>query len=316
VISVPPDPISISSRESSANQRCRFRPSNRCGVRVVVRLTQRCSMACAHCLAGATGSSGNDLKLHEWQTILRELPDIGAHKVLLSGGEPLLFSGLVALVRYIAAMGIATDLNSTLWLLTQDLARELAAGGLTEASISLEGPEEVHDAMHGRPGAWGRLRAGVIMLHELGIPVDGSLCVTSANIEHVPATIAEGARWGLASFTVSRTLPIGHGARQTTSAIPEERLAALHQELTADGGRFDIPLRVVGLLGPPDASDCPQGQSLIGIRADGTLTPCLLSRDPVSVSVRPLDVGLTQAMASMRGALQGVEAARCWGPVL
>jgi MoaA/NifB/PqqE/SkfB family radical SAM enzyme len=272
-------------------------------------------MACDHCLAHATGSSGDDLTLRQWQTILRELPDIAAHKVLLSGGEPLLFRGLVELVRYVAAMGIATDLNSTLWLMTRDLARDLATGGLTETSISLEGPEEVHDAMHGRPGAWARLRAGVCMLRELGVTVDGSLCVTSANIEHVPATIAEGARWGLASFTVSRMLLIGHGARQTASAVPEERLAALHQELTADSGRFDIPLRLVGLLGPPDASDCPQGQSLIGIRADGTLTPCLLSRDPVSVAVRPLDVGLTQAVASMRSALQGVAAARCWGPV-
>ena len=315
VMPLPPHPISVSSRESSADQRCRFRPSNRTGVRVVVRLTQRCSMACDHCLAGATDTGGDDLTLQQWQTILRELPDIGAHKALLSGGEPLLFSGLAELVRFVAAMGIATDLNSTLWSMTREQARSLAEAGLTEASISLEGPEAVHDAMHGRSGARARLHAGVRMLHELGIPVDGSLCVTPANIDHVLPTIAEGARWGLASFTVSRTLPIGHGARRTAAAIPESRLVALYRELTADGRRFDIPMRLVGLLGPPAAADCPQGQSLIGIRADGTLTPCLLSRDTVPASVRPLDVGLTRAVASMRGAVQGVKAGRCWGPV-
>jgi len=314
VIPVPPHPVSISCREPSTDQRCRFRPSTQAGVRVVVRLTQRCSMACEHCLAGATGTSGNDLTLQQWQTILRELPGIAAHKALLSGGEPLLFSGLTELVRCIAAMGIATDLNSTLWPMTRELARALAEAGLTEASISLEGPEAVHDAMHGRHGAQARLRAGVRMLHELGIPVDGSLCVTPANIDHVLPTIAEGARWGLASFTVSRTFPIGHGARRTAAAVPEDRLIALYRELTADGRRFDIPLRLVGLLGPPAAADCPQGQSLIGIRADGTLAPCLLSRATVPASVGPLDVGLTQAVARMRDALRGAAAGRCWGP--
>ena len=314
VISEPLHPVSVSCREPSSDQRCRFRPSNRTGVRVVVRLTQRCCMACDHCLAGAAGTGGHDLTVQQWQAILSELSDIAAHKVLLSGGEPLLFRELPGLVRSIAAMGIATDLNSTLWPMTRALARALADAGLSEASISLEGPEDIHDAMHGRPGARARLHAGVQMLRELGISVDGSLCVTRTNIEHVLSTIAEGARWGLASFTVSRTLPIGHGARRTAAAVPEDRLAALHRTLTSGGGQTDIPLRLVGLLGPPAAADCPQGQSLIGIRADGTVTPCPLSRDAIPVAVRPLDVGLRQAVAGMRDALQGVEAGRCWGP--
>jgi MoaA/NifB/PqqE/SkfB family radical SAM enzyme len=305
---------SISFRQSAGGHRCRFRPSTCRGVRVVARLTARCPLHCGHCLAGVPGRPAADLPLSEWKAILGEMRAIGAHKVLLTGGEPLVFQGLAELTHYVAEMGVSTDLNSTLWSLTPALADELAANGLTEASISLEGPEPIHDAMHGTPGAWARLKTGVALLQQRGLPVDGSLCVTRTNLRYVEDTIQEAARWRLASFTVSRLFPVGHGIRAGTVAVSDGQLEGLHERLTARGAsKYGLPVRLVGLLGAPEASDCGQGESILGLRADGALTPCVLSRDRLAGLPKPAEVGLAEAVARMRALLDHIAPTYCWG---
>jgi len=307
--------LSVSARTFEADDRCRFRPSTRPGVRVVARLTARCTLLCDHCLASAAGNvRSQDRSLHDWKQILAELHAIGANKVLLTGGEPLLFEGLTALTAFIAGQGISTDLNSTLWFMTPKLAADFAAAGLTEASVAIEGPEQVHDAMHGRPGSRARLFAGVRMLRDVGLIVDGSMCVTQANLPHIRSTIEDAARLGLGSFTVTRMLPVGHGFHYVGPRVSEPELAALHGDLEpARAGSYGISVRCVGLLGTPGPEDCQQGRSLIGIRADGTLTACVLTRDELAGVPRPEDVGLVRAVAAMREALDHIQPKFCFG---
>ncbi len=307
---------SVSARDFAADDRCRFRPSTVAGVRIVARLTARCIFLCEHCLASAAGNvRSSDRSLGDWQRILSGLRGIAAHKVLLTGGEPLLFDGLVELTAHIAEQGVSTDLNSTLWSMTPRLARRLAAAGLTEASISLEGPEEVHDRLHGRSGACARLKAGVRMLQDVGSIVDGSMCVTPMNLPHVASMIEEAARMGLASFTVSRMMPVGHGLSWVGPRVPQESLTALHADLaSARAGGCGIPVRCVGLLGAPGPHECEQGRTLIGIRADGTLAACPLSRDDPRGVPKPEEVGLAAAVAAVGESLRALASPRmCYG---
>jgi MoaA/NifB/PqqE/SkfB family radical SAM enzyme len=211
-------------------------------------------------------------------------------------------------------MGVSTDLNSNLWFMTKNRAAELAGAGLAEASVGIEGPEPVHDALLGVPGALARLFAGVKMLQGAGIVVDGSMYVTPANRPHVRATIEVAVRLGLGSFTVTRMLPVGHGLRYVGPRLPEEERADLHEELAdARAGKYGIPVRCVGLLGAPGSADCGQGNALIGIRADGTLTPCVLSRDALAGVPHPQDAGLAIAVRSLQTALKRTIPMYCYG---
>jgi len=245
---------------------------------------------------------------------LAESPTVGVNKVLLTGGEPLLFDGLVELTAYVASMGISTDLNSTLWLLTPAFAERLAKAGLTEASVSIAGTEDIHDRLHRRPGAWSRLLAGIELLREVGLPVDGSMYVTPENLSAVPSTIEQAAQMGLASFTVSRALPVGHGMGPSAPQVSDEALAKLHHNLAgARAGGYGISVRCVGLLGTPNAADCGQGRSLIGILADGSLTSCVLTRDSVIGLPKPLDVGLARAVEAVRAGFSSISSVFCYG---
>jgi molybdenum cofactor biosynthesis enzyme MoaA len=80
-------PASTSFRGFQDDERCRFRPTKTGGLRVVIRVTYACDLACPHCLIDSR-LRDNELDTASWVKLLSELPDIGTRKALLTGGEP------------------------------------------------------------------------------------------------------------------------------------------------------------------------------------------------------------------------------------
>ena len=306
-----PAPATATFRGFLPDERCRFRPLSGAGVRVVLRLTYRCDLACPHCLVGAQAAHG-DLRLAGWERVLAELPVIGARKVLLTGGEPLLHPDLVALVRFISARGIPVDLNSNLQRMTPALLDDLRRAGLTELSVSLEGPAAVHDRMHGKAGALAQTLRAIRWAAERGLQVDASCCLTVDNVPYLRELFGLLVALPLQSFTVSRLFPIGHGKGAARQAVAQAELDALYADLLRDWlPRAPFPVRLVGLLGCPRPADCGRGESLIGLTPQGEVVACVLAvENPASVP-HPLGAGLAEAVARVRAELQAGAYALC-----
>jgi MoaA/NifB/PqqE/SkfB family radical SAM enzyme/formylglycine-generating enzyme required for sulfatase activity len=294
------------------DERCRFRPIPHGGLRVVVRLTHRCNMACPHCLA-SDAPAGGELSSSGWDALLRQLPQIGARKVLLTGGEPTLRPDLVGLVELLSALGIATDLNSNLQTVGRDDLHRLRGSGLTEISTSLEGPEPLHDRVHACPGAFARTIRSIRSAVDVGVPVDLSCCLTRTNLDHLSDTLDVVRALPVRSLTLARVLPIGHGsAAGSAAASPAEYLAA-HERLRTDLLQdFPIPVRLVGLTGPPAREDCGAGRSLVGFSPSGGLVPCVLMPSSGLRALRPLEVGLTEAIRRLRCESASSMDTLCW----
>jgi MoaA/NifB/PqqE/SkfB family radical SAM enzyme len=304
-------PPSTSLRRFQEDERCRFRPLQADGLRVVVRLTTGCDLACPHCLV-ETRKRTEELDTRAWLQVFDGLSDVQARKVLLTGGEPLLRDDLGALIRHISAMGIPVDLNSNLQRASLPLLREFRNAGLTEISVSLEGPPEVHDRMHGKQGAFARLTQAVRWAADLGMQVDGACCLTAENLPHLNELFDLAHSLPLQSFTVSRLLPIGHG-RKSSRALPQEALTRAHAHLQQDVmPNSQLPIRLVGLLHPPQDADCQRGRSLVGLTPAGELVGCVLASENPSGVPLPAAVGLPRALAVLRERLAGGQYALCW----
>jgi formylglycine-generating enzyme len=302
---------STSRRDFREDERCRFRSLFCDGVRVVARLTARCNLACAHCLT-APESAGRELEVGEWRRIFRELPQINARKLLLTGGEPTLYVGLVHLIEAATSAGIPTDLNTNLQEVTRFDMRSYKRAGLTEISVSVDGPEEVHDALHGRSGAFRRLRNGVHMAYDFGIKVDAACCLTTRNAHLAWDLWGLIEDWPVNSLTFSRMLPIGHGRAHQDLALADDTYLALYQELKRTVvARASIPVRLAGLGDAPEAHDCPAGRQLIGIQPDGSLVPCVLMSPPPPWIFHPADGGLAEAFRRLQARCEGALPALC-----
>ena len=78
-----------------------------------ISVTDRCNYKCVYCRAGDEGASYTELPIADYLRMVRILVSLGIEKVRLTGGEPLLRSGLVEMVAELARMSTAFHADGT-----------------------------------------------------------------------------------------------------------------------------------------------------------------------------------------------------------
>jgi cyclic pyranopterin phosphate synthase len=108
-----------------------------------VSITDRCNYKCIYCRTGELGAQYPELGIDEYARMIGLFVSLGITKVRLTGGEPLLRSGVVKLVEKLAALrtpwGSPLDLAlTTNGHLLDSLARPLKAAGLNRVTVSMD----------------------------------------------------------------------------------------------------------------------------------------------------------------------------------
>ncbi len=105
------------------------------------------------------------MRIADWKRLVDEVAAQGGSGILLRGGEPFLLPGIVELLDHIAARGIFTSIDSNGTHLAQ-VADDLVRIGRVHVTVSVDGPEEIHDAVRGVPGTFKRLSEGIAAVKE------------------------------------------------------------------------------------------------------------------------------------------------------
>lgn len=113
-----------------------------------ISLTDRCNYRCTYCMPREMfGADHNFLNRSamlsddEVVRLVERIVGLGARKIRLTGGEPLLRPGIVDLVRRIAQFDVDLALTTNGSLLPR-LAEPLAAAGLRRVTVSLDSLDE------------------------------------------------------------------------------------------------------------------------------------------------------------------------------
>jgi cyclic pyranopterin phosphate synthase len=111
-----------------------------------ISITDRCNYKCVYCRTGNEGAIYADLKLDEYLRMVRLLVSLGIEKVRITGGEPLLRSGLVGFVRELSQLRSTRgkDLDTAITTnghLLEDLAEPLKQAGLNRITVSMDAVE-------------------------------------------------------------------------------------------------------------------------------------------------------------------------------
>src|ERR1700709_408188 len=69
-----------------------------------VSITDRCNYRCVYCRTGNEGAQYAELRIEDYLRMVRVFVELGVEKVRLTGGEPLLRSGLLEMVTELAKM--------------------------------------------------------------------------------------------------------------------------------------------------------------------------------------------------------------------
>jgi len=247
-------------------------------VQIALTLTERCNERCRHCYLPRTASSPG-LPTARLLSLFEELAQAGCVGLTMTGGEPLLRSDLLELLKAARTQRFAIGLFTNATLIDEEWAEALAGVGLQGAEVSLYGATaEAHDAITQRRGSFARTMAGMRRLTERGVNVVLKFVVTRLNVGHLeqlPALAASmNCDWE-ASFLITPRLDGDTSPMDLIAPQPE----------TPD------PYRVRNTIHLSDARQrqrdlgCPCGAARgeASVNARGDVLPCVMWPDTWSL---------------------------------
>jgi MoaA/NifB/PqqE/SkfB family radical SAM enzyme len=102
-----------------------------------------------------------ELALAEYRGLAAEFAALGVHQISIAGGEPLLRADVFEIIAAFAGRGMSVNL-CTNGMRAARFAEEILGSGASCVTVSLDGAgAATHDAVRGRPGAYGRVTAGI-----------------------------------------------------------------------------------------------------------------------------------------------------------
>lgn len=146
----------------------------------------RCNCRCVMCDIWKANRNGTELTAEDMAHHLDDLRALNVQWVTLSGGEALMHSNLWTLCQQLKAIDVRITLLSTGLLLARHAADVVR--WCDEVIVSLDGDQEIHDAIRNVPRAFQRLAQGVSSLHEqqANYPVSGRCVLQRQNYNRLP----------------------------------------------------------------------------------------------------------------------------------
>lgn len=130
-------------------------------------------------MRGGAGAPKQKMRLADWKRLVDELADHQVGAVLIRGGEPFLFPQIIELLEYTHRRGLFVPMDTNGTQLAR-YAADIVRIGKIHLTISVDGPEEVHDEVRGVKGCFQEMRDGIATLNELerksGTEISKSIC--------------------------------------------------------------------------------------------------------------------------------------------
>ena len=263
------------------DQVCCFRSITSSGVRVLWEITSACNLRCDFCLVEM---KRKQVPLDQALRIAGELVERGVDKVLLSGGEPLVYRGVDQVMRRLLDGGVLLKLLTNGTVENEAVFRMIEDDPTIEVSLSILSvrPDKA-DAIFRRQGAWAKLCATLDRLPPAQVNI--ITAVSTENVDEVEEILDWVAARGIPGISVINVFKDPSSPARfrddcrdyrIESALVEglfERLAAKREEYA---GRMVIRTTQFRTCG---GETCGAGHSVLYIDALGRLLPCTLTEN-------------------------------------
>ncbi|HVW16600.1 MAG TPA: radical SAM protein [Mucilaginibacter sp.] len=145
---------------------------------VILMPHSACNCRCVMCDIWKDNKNLKQLTENDVSGLLSSLKKFGTQQVVMSGGEALLNPNFFGLCRILKNEGINITLLTT--GLTLKKQTEQLLKWVNDIIVSIDGDEQLHDAIRNIPNAFHKLREGVEYLHQL----DPGYRITARTVIH------------------------------------------------------------------------------------------------------------------------------------
>lgn len=191
--------------------------------------TVACNLACVHCRACAqTEPAPDELTTEEMKALLDDIASFSSPIFIISGGEPLMRKDVFEVARYARMRGLRVAMSPNGTLITDAVAREMAASGIARVSVSIDGSGPAqHDGVRGVAGAFDAAMEGLAACRANSIGFQLNTTVMRQNLEDLPDIQRLALRLEAEAWHVFMLVPTGRG-RADDEITPTEYEAVLN----------------------------------------------------------------------------------------
>lgn len=151
---------------------------------IQVHPTRRCNLQCLHCYSSSGPRENATLDVALLARAVGDAAGEGYDVLSVSGGEPLLYPDLRALLATAKRHGLRTAVTTNGMLL--DDRRLSALAGVTDLlAISLDGEPASHDRIRANPRAFSTMRRRLPALRASGVPFGFIFTLTQHNLHEL-----------------------------------------------------------------------------------------------------------------------------------
>ncbi|MDM8538418.1 radical SAM protein, partial [Desulfobacterales bacterium HSG17] len=278
-------------------------------------ITDQCNLYCKHCWPDSGNyDESSAVPFKSLKKIITEFADMGAEKIILTGGEPLLHPDWHEILKYTCSLTtikkICLQTNAT--ILTRIHVKALAEfrENIT-FQISLEGADaKKHDYIRGQ-GSFDRTIKGLNLLLEYGLGQQTCVAFTEMfhNFDDIAKVLDLAFKMGIGSFVSNTLVSGGRAARTDELRSPEPYQYIELLNLYQNDETFKIQYNQIGSIA---AIEWKKGQSESGaghcctfienpyVTSKGIMYPCVMlhAKEYAAKDVynRPLNEAVAEAV--------------------
>jgi len=287
-----------------------------------VSLLSHCNLGCVYCVAG-------EEELRKWnrtpdggpaellEMIRRLHAQLGLETVRLTGGEPLLYSGLAGLVEGLRSMGISRIKLTTNGSLLERNAVSLKQAGLQSINVSLDAVDEEVFARMSRRNSVARIIRGIDAALDAGLAVKLNAVVMKGMNDGQVLPLLEFAFMRGITIRFLEVMAMGHlyhdsgrfllsqqdilrliGERYELTPLEREPSATARYWVTDRGQQVGI----IANESEPFCRDCDR----LRLDSSGNIYGCLSSNHPIPLGIGETDVEWEEKLRLALGQKQAV----------
>jgi radical SAM protein with 4Fe4S-binding SPASM domain len=156
-----------------------------------IEFNQTCNLRCIYCYALDNPGNRSELSVEEFKDVISQASDMGARKIIILGGEPLLYPNLMEMIAFIRGLGMEIELFTNGTKVTMEMAQALYDNDVRVVLKMNTFDESLQDTLSGRKGSYQLIQEALANLKSVGYPSEThplgvSSIICQQNIEELP----------------------------------------------------------------------------------------------------------------------------------
>lgn len=259
-------------------------------IEMCLSLTHACNFRCIYCFNGSEKKSDNELSTEQWLSIVDQAYQLGVVKAIITGGEPMLHSGFLSILKRIVEYKMVPMICTNGSLITQstiDYFQKLEIP-FVQLSMDTSGKEDF-ETLTGKKNSYESVINAIKCLTDAGIRVVVKAVVMKENLNKIPNLVKLLDELKVFKLTLDR-FDLGNSGRGNINMlISDSDIIKLQQQVSQISRPNGLSVIVVQAKKhwdtPKDIIPCGAFRRSFIVLPNGNVTACEKMIEPPQIIV-------------------------------